>query len=370
MIDGVPPDRLAEAQTRFASQLYVTPTTDTDALILNTRTAPFTDIRVRQAINYAVDRGKIAALLGQDSQPACQILPVGLPGYRRYCPYTTDPDPAGIWHAPNLAKAEHLIDASHTRGTPITIWNLDEQDLAPADHYLVSLLDRLGYPTRIKNFSDSDPTGPPRVADSRTGVQAALYYIPIGALLFPSAAQVLQNNFACQSFVPHSIGNSNWSEFCDHRLDSQIDNALDAESNNAPNTAALWAQADQHRNQSGASRAADHGHRYPPRLRPRRQLPVQLRAGGAPRPALGALAASPHPQPQTSQPRFTSAPSGTSDSASVRRRLPIAPLGCGKRPLEFSRIGRPAGATPRGSQAAPSHIWMRERHADFPAWRG
>ncbi len=178
------------------------------------------------------------------SQPACQILPVGLPGYRRYCPYTIDPNPAGIWHAPNLAKAEHLIAASHTRGTPITIWNLDEQDLAPADHYLVSLFDRLGYPTQIKTSRAPIPTGPTRFADSRTGVQAALYSIPSG-LLFPSAAQVLQNDFACRSFVPDSIGNSNWSEFCNHRLDSQIDSALAAESNNAPDTAALWAQADE-----------------------------------------------------------------------------------------------------------------------------
>ena len=106
------------------SQLYITPTSSTWSLILNTRTAPFTDLRVRQAINYAVDRAKIAALLGGSSQPACQILPVGLPGYRRYCPYTIDPNPAGIWHAPNLAQAEHLIAASHTGGTPITIWNL------------------------------------------------------------------------------------------------------------------------------------------------------------------------------------------------------------------------------------------------------
>ena len=244
MIDGVPPDRIADAQTRLASQLYITPTSSTWSLILKTRTAPFTDLRVRQAINYAVDRGKIAALLGGSSQPACQILPVGLPGYRRFCPYTIDPNPAGIWHAPNLAKAEHLIAASHTGGTPITIWNLDEQDLAPADHYLVSLFDRLGYPTQIKDFSGSDPTGPTRFADSRTAVQAALYSIPSG-LLFPSAAQVLQNDFACRSFVPDSIGNSNWSEFCNHRLGSQIESALAAENSNAPDTAALWSQADE-----------------------------------------------------------------------------------------------------------------------------
>jgi YVTN family beta-propeller protein len=117
MVDFVPHDRLAEAQTRFASRLYVTPNGSTTALILNTRSAPFTDVRVRQAINYAVDRAKIAALLGNDSEPACQILPVGLPGYGRYCPYTSDPNPAGTWNAPNLHEAERLIAASHARHT-------------------------------------------------------------------------------------------------------------------------------------------------------------------------------------------------------------------------------------------------------------
>jgi YVTN family beta-propeller protein len=241
--DGVPQDRLGEVQTRFASQLHITPTSGTLALILNTRKAPFTDRRVRQAINYAIDRAKIAQLLGQGSQPACQILPAGLPGYRRYCPYTTDPNPAGAWHGPDLAKAERLIAASHTSGTRVTIWNLGADSNGTLDTYLASLLDRLGYPTQVKDFASSDPTAPVRFADSRTTAQAALYWIPIGAL-YPSASQILQANFACQSFVPGSPGNSNWSEFCDHRLDAQINTALAAESNNSPATASLWAQAD------------------------------------------------------------------------------------------------------------------------------
>ena len=244
--DGVPRDRLGEAQTRFASRLYVTPTSGTTALILNTRLAPFTDVRVRRAINYAIDRAKIAQLLGQNSQPACQILPVGLPGHRPYCPYTIDPNSGGSWHAPDLARAERLIAASPTRGTPITIWNLGYWtpfDAAPLDRYLTSLLDRLGYPTQVKDFSDSDPNAPVRFADSRTKAQAAFYTIPLG-LQYPSASQALQADFACKAFVPHSPGNPNWSEFCDHRLDAQINSAVAAETNNSPNTAALWAQAD------------------------------------------------------------------------------------------------------------------------------
>jgi len=243
LFDGVPQDRLGEAQTRFAGQLYITPTSGTTALILNTRVAPFTDVRVRQAINYAVDRAKIAQLLGQESQPACQVLPVGLPGYQRYCPYTIGPNPGGAWQAPDLARADRLIAASGTRGTPITIWNLHDEGLGALDRYLVSLLDRLGYPTRIKDFSGADPNAPVRFADSDTAAQGALYFIPLG-LAYPSASQVLQADYTCQAFAPTASGNPNWSEFCDHRLDAQINTALAAESNNSPNTAALWAQAD------------------------------------------------------------------------------------------------------------------------------
>ena len=243
MYEAVPQGSLAEVQTRFAGQLYITPTSSTTALILNTRLAPFSAVRVRRAINYAIDRAKIAHLLGQDSQPACQILPVGLPGHRPYCPYTLNPNATGAWQAPDLARAEQLIAASGTRGTPITIWNLNDESLGALDRYLASLLDRLGYPTRVKDFSGADPNAPVRFADSRTAAQAALYWIPLGAT-YPSASQVLQANFACQSFAPGSPGNANWSEFCDRRLDDQISSALAAESNNSPETSALWAQAD------------------------------------------------------------------------------------------------------------------------------
>jgi YVTN family beta-propeller protein len=240
--DGVPPDRHSELQTRFASQLFVTPAPATDELVLNTRVAPFDDIRVRRALNYAVDRAKVTRLLGQYNHPSCQALPPYLPGYRPYCPYTLEPNPAGVWHAPNLAEAERLIAASHTKGTPVTIWNLgaSTSDESTVEPYLVSLLDQLGYPTTVRDVS-ADPNAPRRFADSRTREQAALtgsnpWYL--------SASQIIQANFACQSFLTNSTGNANTSEFCDRHLDAQITSALSAESDNAPDTATLWAQAD------------------------------------------------------------------------------------------------------------------------------
>jgi YVTN family beta-propeller protein len=240
--DGVPPDRLNEVQTRFASQLYINPMVGTDALVLNTRVPPFDDLRVRQAINYAIDRGTIARLLGQGTRPTCQMLPPGLPGYQRYCPYTSDSHPSGIWHGPDLGKAERLIAASHTQGTRITIWDLGpfQTNYTPAYSYLVSLFDRLGYPTTVKDLATS-PNAQARFADSRIRVQAAIDSFQPQYL---SASQIIQVFFSCDSFAPDSPGNANGSEFCDHSLDAQIDNALAAERGNSPDATALWAQTD------------------------------------------------------------------------------------------------------------------------------
>ena len=165
-------------------------------------------------------------------------------GYRPYCPYTLNPSSSGRWTAPNLAKAERLIAATDTRGTPITIWNLGgyDTDYTSIEPYLTSLLDRLGYPTKVKDLHNDFPQAPARFADSRTQAQAAL-----GASYpaYPSAPAIIQADFACQSFHPDSPENANPAEFCDPQLDAQINSALAAQSNNSPHAATLWAEADQ-----------------------------------------------------------------------------------------------------------------------------
>jgi len=44
--------------------------------------------------------------------------------------------------------------------------------------------------------------------------------------------------------VPDSTVNPNGSEFCDPKLDAQMNSALAAESDKSPEAAVLWAQAD------------------------------------------------------------------------------------------------------------------------------
>ena len=241
---ALPADRLDEVQTRFTNQLHVYPNDETIVLGLNNRRAPFNDVRVRRALNYAVDRKRLAQLLGQDSRPTCQFLPPYISGYQRYCPYTLNPDHAGDWSAANLPKAQALIAASGTRGTPVTIWSLNfpeiGMDFTAAGAYLKSLLDRLGYPTQIKTFSVHNLRVGSWEADSRTAPQA---FFGAGVPLYPSASQFLATSWTCQEFIPDSTNNGNTEEFCDPRFDAIVRRALAAEAAGSP-SAQLWADAD------------------------------------------------------------------------------------------------------------------------------
>ena len=75
-------DSLRSVRTRHASQMhsYVIPTTD--FIQFNTTRPPFDDVRVRRALNLAIDRRAIVRLYGGSSlaTPTCQVLPPGAIG--------------------------------------------------------------------------------------------------------------------------------------------------------------------------------------------------------------------------------------------------------------------------------------------------
>ena len=100
MADPPPADRLAEIASKYPDQIHVQTLEATSFFALNTRVAPFNDVRVHRAVNYAVNRAAIVKLYGgpKTATPTCQILPPGFPGYVPYCPYTKNPT-TGHWSA-------------------------------------------------------------------------------------------------------------------------------------------------------------------------------------------------------------------------------------------------------------------------------
>ena len=122
-------------------------------LFLNTRQPPFTSLKARQALNYAIDRARIIQLLHLDSPgqatPTCQVLPAGYPSYQPYCPYTAGPND-GAWRGPDLARAARLAHESGTTQVPVTVWNASGK---PVGAYLVQVLRQLGYPATGRDVS-------------------------------------------------------------------------------------------------------------------------------------------------------------------------------------------------------------------------
>jgi DNA-binding SARP family transcriptional activator/ABC-type transport system substrate-binding protein len=146
--DGVPGSLLPEIVRRFPGQWHSLLQPDTEWLQLNTTIPPFNDLRVRQALSLAIDRAAIVRMYGGrlTATPTCQLIPPGLAGYQRYCPYTAG-RADGRWHAPDLARARALVAASGTRGDPITLdgWVGGSQACPQLMPYTARLLRELGY---------------------------------------------------------------------------------------------------------------------------------------------------------------------------------------------------------------------------------
>ena len=154
------PSGLRALLTRHAGRLHINPSANTFFMFLNTRVPPFDDIRVRRALNFAFDRHEFAELPAHPPfvEAPCQILPAGFPAHRPYCPYTRDPNEAGTWSAPDLARARVLIAESGTQGMAVKLVTFNLPGGLAIARYFASLLEELATEARSRFAPHSPPT--------------------------------------------------------------------------------------------------------------------------------------------------------------------------------------------------------------------
>jgi peptide/nickel transport system substrate-binding protein len=143
LFDPPPLDRTREIEAgRGGTQLRVEPTLSTYYFWLNTSEAPFDDLKVRRAVNYAVDPAVLARLSSGQLAPTDQILPPGIPGYRKFDLYPHD-----------MRKARRLMREADPADRQITVWTDNESPALEAGRYYRRVLTRLGFDARLKIVS-------------------------------------------------------------------------------------------------------------------------------------------------------------------------------------------------------------------------
>ena len=104
----------------------------------------------------------------------CQLRPPGTVYFRRYCPYTADPDRTGEWKAPDLTRARRLVAASGTKGMRVTVWTSPDF-WTPAAREAISTLTRLGYRASLRVVAGVIDAYIAKTGDQKThGVQAGM----------------------------------------------------------------------------------------------------------------------------------------------------------------------------------------------------
>jgi peptide/nickel transport system substrate-binding protein len=239
VFDPIPADRLNELGTKYAKQVYISPLTADYYFALNVKVKPFNNLDARRAVNYATDRNALVKIYGGPklAVPTCQVLPPNFPGYKPYCPYTLHP--GTTWTAPDMKKAMALMKSSHMAGTPVKVNVTNDPVGKGIGLYFVSLLNQLGFKATLQAMSGDIQY--PYIQNSKNKVPFAYsqWYQD-----YPAASDFLNVLLGCPSIHPNSDSSPNISEFCDNKIQAQMNKALTIGVTNPEAANTLWQTVD------------------------------------------------------------------------------------------------------------------------------
>ena len=164
MVDNPPADRVAELKAQYEGERFRQFTTpSTFYFFLNTETPPFDDLKVRQAVNYAVDPDAVNRVQGGVIAPQNEFLPPPVPGYED----TPDLYPT------DLNKAKQLIREAGAEGDKVTVWGNPESPTKETVEYYADVLNDIGLDAEVRIIAAS--TYFTTVGDRSTKAQTGWY---------------------------------------------------------------------------------------------------------------------------------------------------------------------------------------------------
>ena len=143
---GNPPTEMASLAKRFGvnrGRFWVHPALVVNYLALNTQRAPFNDVNVRHAVNFAISRSAILAQSGfKAGNPTDQILPPGIRGFRdaKIYPLTK----------PDAAKAKAMLGG---KTYTVNLYTTTDDTATRQAQVVQSELGEIGMTVNIKQYA-------------------------------------------------------------------------------------------------------------------------------------------------------------------------------------------------------------------------
>ncbi|MCW2925600.1 MAG: hypothetical protein JWM98_3004, partial [Thermoleophilia bacterium] len=146
-LDAIPRSKLPLLQTddKWKPYLHVHAQARTSYLWMNTGVAPFDNPKVRQAVNWAINRRAMVKLGGGSGIPSSTILPPNVPGYTGYEPYPKQ----------DLAKARQLVKESGVKPGKVVLWSSTAPPSPEMAQYVQEQLKQLGFDVRTRSVDSS-----------------------------------------------------------------------------------------------------------------------------------------------------------------------------------------------------------------------
>jgi ABC-type transport system substrate-binding protein len=208
--DGVPPAQFTEIMGDPANKDLIAEGNQlhTGYVTMNVTQPPFDNLKVRQAVNMAINKDRIVRLINNRAAPASQALPPAMPGY--------NPDNKGYAYDPDGAKKLLAEAGVGEIATELYTMNVDpnpriaqaiQQDLAA-----------VGIKAEIRSLAQAEV-----IAAGGAGKAPMIWSGGMAWIAdFPDPANFYYGILGCAGAVD---GGWNWSRYCNKDLDARAGKA-------------------------------------------------------------------------------------------------------------------------------------------------
>ncbi|MBY3136407.1 ABC transporter substrate-binding protein [Rhizobium laguerreae] len=206
--DGIPPAKFLEIKNSAdgAQMIVDGEQLHTGYITLNTKVKPFDNVKVRQALNMAINKERITRILNGRATPANQPLPPLMPGY----------DKSFTGYAYDVAKAKALLaEAGYPDGFETVLYSTNTDPQPRIAQAIQQDLAAVGVKAEVRALAQA-------TVISAGGTEGEAPMIWSGGMAwiadFPDPSNFYGPILGCAGAVP---GGWNWSWYCNADLDKR-----------------------------------------------------------------------------------------------------------------------------------------------------